>query len=163
MGTHFAAAQEYCFNTTGMFQLGMPIGLHCPNSTMENHVLWMSHPDQPFHDFTAHAGLHTGITRTINISAEHYWCNSCMYKQEYFRFRRETGNGNSAPGFLGGKSIKWYNNPWQKHDDFICTVENSCAEYYNFPNGPAPPFENYLFVRYINPDWGNTRLWAILD
>merc|ERR1712179_592312 len=56
---------------------------------------------------------------------------------------------------MGGKSKPWYWNPGQVHDDYPCTLENGCAEMGKW--GPVAAFENFLFIRYINPDWGNTR------
>merc|ERR1739848_631365 len=60
MHTNISYAYQYCRELSGLWDKGMPVGLHCPNSTIENHVLWMSHPDQPFHDFPGHTGLMTG-------------------------------------------------------------------------------------------------------
>lgn len=102
----------------------MPVGLHCPNSTIENHILWMSHPSQPLGDFPADTtGIMTGIIRTVNLSAEHYWCNSCQHKQTYFLWRRE-GGGNSEPTWTARKSLPYFNNPGQKHDDILCEPPN---------------------------------------
>ena len=141
---------------SGLYAKGMPVGLHCPNSTIENHILWMSHPSQPLGDFPEDTtGIMTGIIRTVNLSAEHYWCNSCMHKQTYFLWRRE-GGGNSEPTWTARRSLPYFNNPGQKHDDVICEYPDCLNE------DPLTPeedyhvvFENNIFLRYVQPDWSD--------
>ena len=157
MSTNITYAKKYCKELSGLEAKGMPVGLHCPNSTIENHILWMSHPDQPLHNFpTDTTGIMTGIVRTVNLSAEHYWCDSCRYKQTYFLWRRE-GGGNSEPTWTARRALPYFNNPGQKHDDILCTNDNGCL----FPNTLSEAaediilFENNIFLRYVQPDWSD--------
>merc|ERR1711970_1433651 len=115
---HAQDAEDYCKG------LGFDaVHLWCPNSTLENHVLWMLHPDQPFDNFPTTTGIWTGIIRTVNLSNEDYWCDQCLYKQTYFNWRRE-GLGQSEPTFLAQRSMDWYNNPDQLHNDNVCDGGN---------------------------------------